>query len=246
MRVATDHPDAVADARTESVAAPAAREAGIRTPRLLVFDDSRALVDRPFSIWERVRGETLGNAGLDIRRRKRIWKEVGQEIARLHDRVRACPDPHGYLDRPSYELNLEPTLARLVDAGGANRTVAREIEQLLDELAPHVLAAGHQPCFVHNDLHEMNVMCTRAGGLIALIDWGDAGWGDPVLDFVAVPLEMMGAALEGYGTASRVGLGSFPEARIIWTRLHDAMDDAIDGPGRPIPLTLFRRFLDNR
>ena len=63
LRVATDHPDAVPDARTESVAAPAARGAGIRTPRLLAFDDSRALVNRPFSIWERVHGETLGCAG---------------------------------------------------------------------------------------------------------------------------------------------------------------------------------------
>ena len=33
LRVATDHPDGVADARTESVAAPVARAAGILTPR---------------------------------------------------------------------------------------------------------------------------------------------------------------------------------------------------------------------
>jgi aminoglycoside phosphotransferase (APT) family kinase protein len=246
LRVATDRPDAVPDARTESVAAPAAREAGIRTPRLHVFDDSRVLVNRPFSIWERVRGETLGSAALDICQRERVWHQVGQEIARLHGRVRACPDPHGYLDTPGYELNLEPTLARLVDAGGASRERAREIDHLLGALAPHVRAAGHERCFVHNDLHQMNVMCTRSGDLLALIDWGDAGWGDPVLDVASVPLEMMSAALEGYGAARRGKLGSFPEARIIWTKLHEAMDDAIDEPGRPIPLTLFRRFLDSR
>ncbi len=246
LRVATDHPQAVPDARTESVAAPAAREAGIRTPRLLVFDDSPALVSGPFSIWERVRGETLGSAGMDIRRRKRVWGQVGEEIARLHGRVHACPDPHGYLDTPGYELNLEPTLARLVDAGSASRKVEREIEQLLGELAPHVVAAGHERCFVHNDLHEMNVMCTRAGDLLALIDWGDAGWGDPALDFAAVPLEMIPAGLEGYGAANRIKLGPFPEARIIWAKLHDAMDDAIDKPGRPIPLSFFRTFLDSR
>jgi hypothetical protein len=34
LRVATDHPEAMPDALTESVAAPAAFEAGIRTPRL--------------------------------------------------------------------------------------------------------------------------------------------------------------------------------------------------------------------
>jgi hypothetical protein len=60
LRVASDHPDAVPDARTESVAAPVAHQAGVRTPRLIAFDHSRALVDRPYSVWERMHGMTLG------------------------------------------------------------------------------------------------------------------------------------------------------------------------------------------
>jgi hypothetical protein len=60
LRLATDHPDGVVDARTESVAAPVARAAGILTPRLIAFDDTRTLVERPFSLWERVHGEALG------------------------------------------------------------------------------------------------------------------------------------------------------------------------------------------
>lgn len=60
LRVVTDHEDAVVDALTESVAAPIARAAGILTPRLIAFDNSRKLVDRPFSLWERIHGETLG------------------------------------------------------------------------------------------------------------------------------------------------------------------------------------------
>ncbi len=54
LRVATDHPEAICDARTESVAAPVAHAVGVLTPRLLAFDDSRELLDRPFSLWERV------------------------------------------------------------------------------------------------------------------------------------------------------------------------------------------------
>jgi hypothetical protein len=57
---------------------------------------------------------------------------------------------------------------------------------------------------------------------------------------------MMSAAFEGYGHANRERLGLCPEARIIWAKLHDAMDDAIDQPGIAIPLSLFRRFLDHR
>ena len=246
LRVATDHPDPVPDARTESVAAPMVREAGIRTPRLLAFDDSRTLIDRPFSIWERVHGETLGSAGLDAGQRTNVWREVGHEIAEVHRRVRVCPDPLGYLDAPGYALNLGPTVARLVDVGAASRELAREVSRFIDELAPHVSTANDEPCFVHNDLHDMNVMCTPVGAFLALIDWGDAGWGDPALDFVAVPLDMMPAAFDGYGFTNRGRLGVFPEARIVWTKLHAAMDDAIDRPGRAIPLTVLRRFLDDR
>jgi hypothetical protein len=100
LRVATDHPDGVPDARTESVAAPVAHAAGIQTPRLLAFDDSRALVNRPFSFWERVRGETLGLLELGPAQLADAWRRVGRELSRLHDRVRDCPDPDGYLDTP--------------------------------------------------------------------------------------------------------------------------------------------------
>src|SRR5262249_53096420 len=82
LRVATDHPDAIVDARTESIAAPVARAAGILTPRLIAFDDSRTIVDRPFSLWERVHGETLGRADLRTNIRADIWRDVGQQIAR--------------------------------------------------------------------------------------------------------------------------------------------------------------------
>jgi aminoglycoside phosphotransferase (APT) family kinase protein len=246
LRVATDHPEAVSDAHTESVAAPAAHEAGIRTPRLLAFDDSRTLVDRPFSIWERIHGVPVGGAGLDGHQRTTVWYAIGEEIAELHRRVRVCHDPRGYLDAPGYELDLQPTVARLVEAGAASPELAREIARFLDELAPYMSVANHERCFVHNDLHEMNVMCTPAGALLALIDWGDAGWGDPVLDFVGTPLPMMSAAFDGYGRANRQRLGSCPEARIVWAKLHEAMDDAIDHPGTAIPLTAFRSFLEHR
>src|SRR5215831_393318 len=83
LRVATDHPDAIVDARTESIAAPVAREAGILTPRLIAFDDSRTIVDRPFSLWERVHGETLGLTDLGGKIREDVWCDVGQQLERL-------------------------------------------------------------------------------------------------------------------------------------------------------------------
>jgi hypothetical protein len=85
-------------------------------------------------------------------------------------------------------------------------------------------------------------MCGRKGGLLALIDWGDAGWGDPTLDFAAVPLDSISAVLEGYDRTER--LGDYPEARFVWDRLHNALDDAIDDPKSTVPVSDYRRFLN--
>jgi len=92
-------PGAIGDARTESVAAPAARAAGVRTPRLLAFDDTRALVDRPWSVWERVPGMPLRARIPRAADAAAAWREVGAELALLHRAVTACSDPRGWLDR---------------------------------------------------------------------------------------------------------------------------------------------------
>jgi hypothetical protein len=74
LRVATDHHDAIVDALTESMAAPAARQAGILTPRLIAFDNSRNIADRPFSLWERVHGETLGRFRCSPKMCEHTWR----------------------------------------------------------------------------------------------------------------------------------------------------------------------------
>lgn len=242
LRIATEHPDAVADARTESVAAPAAFAAGIMTPRLIAFDDSRRLVDRPYSIWERVHAETLGLANPTPRRRGDLWQQVGMQISHLHSKVVSCPDPNGYLDTPVRELRLDSRLQQLVQSGHADEETMREIGLLICDLSPHV-SRTYPRLFVHNDLHEMNIMC-QAGQLRALLDWGDAGWGDPTLDFAAIPLDQISSARVGYGASHWTRLGDVPEARFIWDRLHSAMKHAIESPVNKIPVREYRRFLD--
>lgn len=242
LRVATDHPDAVSDARTESVAAPVANAAGVPTPRLIAFDDSRALVDRPFSLWERVHGETLGLLELGPSQLADAWRHVGRQLFRLHDRVRVCTDPHGYLDTPGREMDLHRLLNQQVEVGRLNDATAEEIAQLICELAPHV-AASADVRFLHNDIHDMNLMCSPAGELLAVIDWGDAGWGDPTLDFAAIPLDAIPYALEGYELEAPGALGAFPEARLIWDKLQRALEAASDRSDYAARLDAFRRFL---
>jgi aminoglycoside phosphotransferase (APT) family kinase protein len=242
LRVATDHHDAIVDALTESIAAPAAREAGILTPRLIAFDNSRKLVDRPFSLWERVHGQTLGLLSVPSKIREHIWREVGQQIARLHDQVKSCPDPNGYLDKPQREMTLGLLLGRFAASGHAGADLVREIEQLMLDLTPFVSPDSGSSRFLHNDLHESNIMCSSQGELLALIDRGDAGWGDPTLDFAAIPFAFIPAALEGYGPTER--LGDYPEALIIWDHLQNAVDDAIEDRQCGVPIAEYCRFLD--
>ena len=244
LRIATDHADAVDDARTESVAAPVARAAAIRTPRLIAFDDSRSLVDRPFSLWERVHGETLGLIDLRPSQLAETWYAVGAELARLHLGVTECPDPNGYLDTPGRPLDLASPLGRMRDEGRIDRATARQVESLIDELMPYLGKPEANSYFLHDDIHAMNVMCTPAGELLALIDWGDAGWGDATLELAAVPLASIPDAVRGYEATNPGGLGEFPAARFIWDKLHSAMRDLAKDPARAIPLEALRRFLN--
>ncbi len=243
LRVATDHPDGIVDARTESVAARVVRATGILTPALIAFDDSRTLVDRPFSLWERVHGETLGLVDLEPRQRAEAWRQVGRELSRLHDRVRVCPDPNGYLDDPGREPDrVDALLKRLVDAQTITAAAAGEVERLAAELRSHV-TSGTDLRFVHNDLHSMNVMCSISGALLAIIDWGDAGWGDPTLDFAAIPLDVLPEALDGYESETPGALGEVPDARITWDQLCCALKKTRQHPELAIPVETLRGLL---
>jgi hypothetical protein len=86
LRIPTEHPEAIFDALTESVAAPVAKANGIKTPELIYFDDSFSISDKTYSIWERVDGLTLGEVEnyLDFHN---TWREIGFEIGKIHTGV---------------------------------------------------------------------------------------------------------------------------------------------------------------
>ena len=239
LRVAMDNAEAVADARTESVAAPVALAAGVLTPRLLAFDDSRMLVDRPYSLWERVHAKTLGIFPPDARLLPDTWRAVGQQLGVLHRRVSDCPDPLGWLDQPAREVDLMQRLTNLASSCRIDTTRAREIERWIEMLRPAV-AVRTASCFLHNDIHEMNLMCARDGSLRAVIDWGDAGWGDPALEFAQIPILAVPFVLTGYETQAPGLLGDAPGARIVWDKLGLALEAL---PEDPRPLEELSRFV---
>jgi aminoglycoside phosphotransferase (APT) family kinase protein len=239
LRIAMDNAEAIADARTESVAAPVALAAGVLTPRLLAFDDSRTLVDRPYSLWERVHAKTLGNFPPKARQLPDTWRTVGQQLGVLHARVSDCPDPLGWLDQPAREVELMQHLTNLASSYRVDASRVREIERWIDVLRP-AITIRTASCFLHNDIHEMNLMCARDASLRAVIDWGDAGWGDAALEFAQIPILAVPFVLTGYETQAPGLLGDAPGARIVWDKLGLALE-ALPEDARP--LEELRRFV---
>jgi aminoglycoside phosphotransferase (APT) family kinase protein len=209
--------DALCDSLTESVAVPAACAAGIRTPRLIVFDNSRGIVDCPYTIYERVHGETLGllEEPADIHH---AWIALGRDLAKLHRQVTHVDDPANWLDTPS-RIDLRNELDTLASAGVLIRTHARWFARWLDRLAPAALAPI-KTRFLHNDLQDSNIMVTHGSyEYLAMIDWGDAGWGDAALelqwmDFRAVPFVM-----KGYREVQPFDEDETVEARVLWDQI---------------------------
>jgi aminoglycoside phosphotransferase (APT) family kinase protein len=155
------------------------RAHGIAVPRLLAFEAG------VYSLWERVHAETLS----ELPFLPRAWRELGGELARLHDRMRACDDPNGWLDEPCPYDDPGPQLHALVACGAVAADVAATLERWLDALRPALAPPSRRSFPLHNDAHGGNVMCTRDGALVALIDWGDAGWGDPAHELGSLPVE---------------------------------------------------------
>ena len=109
-----------------------------------------------------------------------------------------------------------------------------------DRLAPAIDAPGDTR-FVHNDLHAGNTMVLQSPlRLSAVIDWGDACWGDPVLDMERVPIWATPWLLESYqeatGLVDEVFVGRVL-AHVLGTTLYKACDpefDPTDAPWHPV------------
>jgi aminoglycoside phosphotransferase (APT) family kinase protein len=199
------------------VAVPAAREAGVRTPRIIVFDDSLDLLPVPYTVYERVRGETLGLLDRDPATSPGVWRELGRDLALLHSRV-TRDGPAGGLEMDEMP-DPRPWPAELAEAGYFTGAEARWFEAWLERLAPEALAPVARR-FLHGDSQATNVM-VRAGSLeyLAVLDWGSCGWGDPAWDFAGVPLRVVPSMLEGYAEVGPFEEAENVEARILWRHL---------------------------
>jgi hygromycin-B 7''-O-kinase len=187
------------EAERESLVVPLVIEAGLRTPRLIAADFSGELVPLPYTIYESASGALLGYCDFEPERLRQAYAQMGQEIARLAS-VAVAPETSAKLRKPDPQgvwRNLALCLARKLVSPEEGQEIAEWIETLSDR-------AGEPPrqALLHKDVHPWNVFVDPdRDELAAIIDWGDASWGDPAIEFATMPLQTVPAMLEGYRSA---------------------------------------------
>jgi len=88
------------------------------------------------------------------------------------------------------------------------------------EVGGEIRFAFHR--FLHNDLHVGNLMASGPTH-IAVIDWGDAGWGDPAKEASNLPVEAVDDFLAGYREVMPFDGDSTVDDRVRWDRIVDAL-----------------------
>ncbi len=176
------------DLRKETAVVPLARKAGVRTPAILEYDESRAQLDGSYAVVERVHGIEPLTTPLG----------VTLDLARLHSVVRtSLPGvPEDGWGEP--RATVEGLAVRgYLDAGTADWLTGwlERLEQRFDRSAPLVL--------LHGDVAPHNLLVDPAdGSLEALIDWGDAAWGPRAFDFAKLRLTEVAHLLPSYLTST--------------------------------------------
>lgn len=228
LRVPRAHPTFIALTRKEALAVPAARAAGVRTPELIVFDDSLALLPVPYTIYARVPGETLELLRLEPEETSDAWRAVGHDLALLHAGV--CAE--GPISALTSETLDDPRtrVEELARKGYFSPIEAHWFTSWLERLAPAALTPV-PPRFIHNDVQATNIIVgPEQYEYRALLDWGSCGWGDPAHDFAAMPLRAVPFLLAGYRAVRPLDADATAEARIVWRHLQIALWLARRGP----------------
>jgi aminoglycoside phosphotransferase (APT) family kinase protein len=211
LRVPKNEAMCLGDHRCEAVAIPLAIGAGVRTPRLVVFDDSLALLPVPYSVVEYINGHNLAALRPNDDRYQQAYEQLGEQLALLH-RAPVPLSPHAWLripeDSPAEAFFDEVVAAGLVHVDGVAwfKEVCNRLDAAIAETDPTPLA------LLHNDIKPDNVMIDEVGD-VHLIDWGDCGYGDPADDFHALPMRALQPTLRGYRLTT-IGDRSL-EARIV-------------------------------
>lgn len=201
------------DLHKEVAVIPVARAAGVRTPAIVDFDATRTLLDAPYMVIEQLHGTDLIQAEPPD---DQFWQDLGNQVALLHGipqtPLDGVPTDDGGGDP-------RPTVEHLATLGYLDPGTADWLLGWFDRLATRFPHNQDQPrVLLHGDLAPQNLL-TRHNGLEALIDWGDAAWGPPGMEFAKLRLEQVAATLPAYTGQSTSESDGQLEAAALWFHL---------------------------
>jgi aminoglycoside phosphotransferase (APT) family kinase protein len=154
------------------------RAAGVPAPRPLTADSSGQILPRPYLVIALVEGQSGLDPREDVRGQVR---ELASVLARIHGIPRGAASFLGDKNELfSRRLGERPArLDETLNEGSIRAALAR--------IWPP--AAGNKPVVLHGDFWPGNTLW-RGGVLAAVIDWEDAGIGDPLTDLANGRLEI--------------------------------------------------------
>ena len=172
-----------ADLRKESIVIPVAYSAGVLTPRIIEYDESRTVVDAPYVVMERVHGSEPIE----------VPSGLGEELARLHGAEQVTIPELGEDDWDNPWQSVED----LAEQGYLDVGTAQWLNAWFTRLAGR-FDRGEPKVLIHGDVASHNLLATPSGELAALIDWGDAVRAPRAQEFAKLPLEQVAAILPRY------------------------------------------------
>jgi len=191
--------EAADEATREAWVVPLARAAGVRSPELIVADTSGELVDFPYTIYERAQGELLGHLPTDPVEFLPTYRELGREMALLH-KIDVPEAKRAGLHK-TFDYVDDAKVQKTLECGRISEAEAREIEKWI-ALLNGLIDDRSRRAFLHQDIHPWNMFVDpNTKELTAIIDWGDAAWGDPAGEFASMPLIAMSEMFAGYEEA---------------------------------------------
>jgi len=206
----------------EAAVIPAARGAGVRTPEVVTFDDTCSEVNVPYMVLTRAPGVDLARLALSTAETDHVFHQVGQELAKLHRLSATKVADLGAIPVDDDATDPRALTLRLLAEGWIDADASRWLTGWIDRLSAH-LPADPPQVLLHGDIAPQNLLVSSdTAQLTGIVDWGDAQWADPAIEFAKTPLTGIPAMLDGYrqetGEATSPSTRSW-EARVLLIHL---------------------------
>ena len=220
----------------ETAVIPAARDAGVRTPDIVTFDDTCSEVNVPYMVLTRAPGADLARLALSTTETEHVFHQVGHELAKLHRLTPTTLANPGAIPADDDTTDPRALTLRLLAEGWIDADTSLWLTSWFDRLSTH-LPADPPQVLLHGDIAPQNLLVSaNTTQLTAIVDWGDAQWADPAIEFAKTPLTGIPAMLDGYrqetGEATSPSTRSW-EARVLWIHLTWALARLMDPAPNP-------------